>query len=242
MDLSCSRQPPVIEPSRGFLVSLFFCLWSAPLSGESGDMSCHSTVHCCTHSSGRAHKHLKDHWVTQNDIHTTPGCTFVFEGIHAWRSTRRPTDRGMCAHTDTWCTYRAKLEGRLKVDCEITDWQAAELTAVTIQNIRGTRSQACFDWWASVAYSLTWCMMTVKQGVTRKEHESSADFLSWIKVTVIQPSIHFFQKIHTPRYRNLRKVIFSNHRHVRCFTLPMWFAQASIKGRNQLDRSVLIQK
>ncbi len=57
--------------AKGSSSLCFFCLWSAPLSAERGDMSCHSLLLC----SREAHKHLKDLRVTQQDVHTR--CTFV---------------------------------------------------------------------------------------------------------------------------------------------------------------------
>lgn len=86
------------------------------------------------------------------------------------------THKAIQGGTPTWTRkdrHMRKIRTELKVDSEIAKWQAAKLTAGTIQDVLGT--QACFDWWASVAYSLTWFMMNVKQGITGNE-------LSWLKV------------------------------------------------------------
>lgn len=147
MDLSCSRQPPVNKPSRRFLVSLFFfffCLWSVPLSGE-------RVTQAVTLSRG-AHKHLKDQRVTQRAIHTTWGCTFVICTQGYVLGCVQTSSKQIHAQTE----HGAKLEGWLMVDSKISEWQAAKLTAGTIQDIHGTHTEVCFDWWASVAYSLTW--------------------------------------------------------------------------------------
>lgn len=81
---------------------------------------------------------------------------------------------GICARVCEDNTQR-QTHGRRR-DCWLTGCLADSWHH---SDVLGSLTRACFDWWASVAFTLTWFMTNVTQG--GKEQESSADF-PWVKV------------------------------------------------------------
>lgn len=163
-----------------------FCFWSAPLSGERGDMSCHSPFRHCSHKSSHTpqrplcHRRIYTHWCT----FVCTEVTFTHEAIQGCMVTevRVMLCADISTHKDRYMHIQSSgatgdwmhdIRTVLKVHCEIADWQASQLTAGTTQNILGSHMYGCFDCWASVAYSLTW--FTIK--LTRKKQDNSAVFI-----------------------------------------------------------------